>query len=101
MHERLKDFDDYADFGNRSFGEIIARICRDLGIEPDWEKWQNEGWALEEARTLAATGTQGNRISNLGEHVCQELVVPAGTFDFAAVGDFGFLDVEDVDCHVP
>ena len=48
LSERLKDFDDYADLGNRSIGEIIARICRDLGLKPDWRRWVDAAWAKQE-----------------------------------------------------
>ena len=48
LSERLKDFDDYADLGNRSIGEIIARICRDLGLTPDWQRWVDASWAKQE-----------------------------------------------------
>jgi hypothetical protein len=53
MHERLEDFDDYAELGTLSFGAVLARICRDLGLTPDWRRWENESWAVEEARTNA------------------------------------------------
>jgi hypothetical protein len=53
MRMRFNDFDDYADSGKRSVGEIIARICRDLGLTPDWPRWAGEMWAVEEARTNA------------------------------------------------
>jgi hypothetical protein len=48
LSECLKDFDDYADLGNRSIGEIIARICRDLGVKPDWRRWVDAAWAKQE-----------------------------------------------------
>jgi hypothetical protein len=48
LSECLKDFDDYADLGNRSIGEIIARICRDLGLKPDWRRWVDASWAKQE-----------------------------------------------------
>ena len=38
------------DFGDRSIGETIDRLCRDLGVEPDWDWWAKEDWAIAEAR---------------------------------------------------
>jgi hypothetical protein len=37
--------------------------------------------------SLAGEGgrPQGNRISDLGEEVCKEIVAPASSFDFASV----------------
>jgi hypothetical protein len=49
--ERLLDFDDYALGGQRSVGEIIARICRDLGVTPDWARWVDADWARDEMTT--------------------------------------------------
>ncbi|MGB8843592.1 MAG: hypothetical protein WCC64_21280 [Aliidongia sp.] len=49
--ERLLDFDDYALGGTRSIGEIIARICRDLGVTPDWTRWVDADWARDEMAT--------------------------------------------------
>ncbi len=36
-------------------------------------------------RVPLGTRTQGNRISNLGQEFGEEVVVPAGTFELAAV----------------
>lgn len=41
-----------------------------------------------------------NRISNLSEQGGEESVVPGGAFDFAAVGNSGFLGIEDIDGQV-
>jgi hypothetical protein len=51
FRERLKDFDDYAHCGKRPIGEIIARICRDLGVTPDWARWVDAAWAGDEMAT--------------------------------------------------
>jgi hypothetical protein len=50
MHDRLKEEDIERDLARYPLSELIARICRDLGIEPVWELWETEYWALEEAR---------------------------------------------------
>jgi hypothetical protein len=50
LHERLADGDEAADFADRPVGEMIARICRDLGVAPDWNRFKDEDWAIEEAR---------------------------------------------------
>ena len=47
LTERLEtDYDD-ADFADRPIGDLVARICRDLGVTPDWSLWQDEDWAIE------------------------------------------------------
>ena len=54
LTERLEsDYED-ADFTDRPIGELVARICRDLGVTPDWSLWQDEDWAIE-ARGAAAS----------------------------------------------
>lgn len=45
--------DDEADFGNLPIGVLVARICRDLGIRPNWAPWAATDWAHEEARAQA------------------------------------------------
>jgi hypothetical protein len=40
-----------ADFADRPIGELVARICRDLGVTPDWGLFEDDDWAIEEART--------------------------------------------------
>jgi hypothetical protein len=54
FYERLDEDEAYADPAGRPIGEIVARICRDLRLDPDWSRWANEPWAVEEARTASA-----------------------------------------------
>ncbi len=35
---------------DRPLGEAAARMCRQLGIAPDWNRWAEEDWAIAEAR---------------------------------------------------
>ena len=46
LGERLEDADD-RDFADRPIGELVAGICRDLGVTPDWALWEDEAWAIE------------------------------------------------------
>jgi len=51
LHEldrRLQE-DDAEDTGELPVGEVVARFCRELGIVPDWSRWQAETWAVEES----------------------------------------------------
>ena len=43
--------EDLEDFSDKPVSEIIAIICADLGITPDWQAWSLEPWAIEERRT--------------------------------------------------
>lgn len=46
--ERLEHDDIYGDLATRPAGEIIALVCRDLGLTPDWSRLAQEAWAQEE-----------------------------------------------------
>ena len=45
--ERLEQ-ERYGDILTRPIGEVIAAICKDLGLHPDWAKLAVECWAREE-----------------------------------------------------
>jgi hypothetical protein len=59
LSERLREYERYDELGNRPIGEILARIFMDLGIRPDWQRWEREDWALEEARTRVQSSPYG------------------------------------------
>jgi hypothetical protein len=46
--ERLDDEDLYGDVLTRPVGELVSLICRDLGLDPDWERLSQEAWAQAE-----------------------------------------------------
>jgi hypothetical protein len=46
LDERIEDEVD--DFDDRPVGALIERLCRKLGVAPDWARWQAEDWAVEE-----------------------------------------------------
>jgi hypothetical protein len=50
LYERLNDFKDHSDFGRKSTGEIVEQICRLLNITFDPALWQDEPWAIAEAK---------------------------------------------------
>jgi len=52
--ERLDHDDIYGDLTAQPVGEIIARVCRDLGLSPDWAALAEEAWAREEIAGGAA-----------------------------------------------
>jgi hypothetical protein len=70
LTERLEtDYDD-ADFADRPIGELVARICRDLGVTPDWSLWQDEDWAIE-ARGAPASPPAKPRGERVGRGATQ------------------------------
>lgn len=47
LDERL-DEGDYADaLKVAPIGELVAGICADLGVTPDWSLWEDQAWAIE------------------------------------------------------
>jgi hypothetical protein len=48
VRERLENDDIYGDVLARPVGEIVAMICRDLGLSPDWVRLAEEAWAQDE-----------------------------------------------------
>lgn len=44
LYERLEDPDDLAGFAERP----VARICRDLGLAPPKDLWDDAGWGIAE-----------------------------------------------------
>lgn len=53
-HERLERDDIYGDLAEHSVSEIIDRVCRDLGLAPDWGALAEEAWAKAEIEGGAA-----------------------------------------------
>ncbi|MGB8841121.1 MAG: hypothetical protein WCC64_08600, partial [Aliidongia sp.] len=43
--------DEDPDFMSRPVGALVAGICTDLYLDPDWHLWQHERWAVKEIRT--------------------------------------------------
>ena len=51
LQERM-DYDEvYNDCGERPVRPTVERLCKDLGLTPDWSRWAGEGWAYEDIPT--------------------------------------------------
>jgi hypothetical protein len=46
--ERLGDDDIYSLVASRPVGELVAMLCRDFGLEPNWDALATEAWAEAE-----------------------------------------------------
>jgi hypothetical protein len=76
--ERLDDGDDEdADFAERPIGELVARICRDLGVTPDWSLLEDEDWAIEE-NLLSPAQREGEGRERAGAGFAAASPGPAG-----------------------
>ena len=58
--ERVEDDGIFGDIMTRPFGEIVALICRDLGLKPDWDALSGEIWAEEEIGAAAGDSPFGD-----------------------------------------
>jgi hypothetical protein len=59
LDERLDagDYDDTLHHG--PIGELVARICADLGVIPDWDLWDQHDWALDHLKAQTLAGDLG------------------------------------------
>jgi hypothetical protein len=83
--ERLGDDDIYGDVATRPVGELVALICRDLGLDPDWDSLAQEAWAREEIES----GVESSPFANLNS-ARPPLIA-------AAIGGFGQSHAIDPD----
>jgi len=49
LKERLEEDEVFEERARWPIGEAIALICQDLGLDPDWRRWETRGWAMKEA----------------------------------------------------
>ena len=62
LDERLDD-GDYDD--SASIGDLVARICADLGVTPDWSLWEDQAWAIEHLKATTAGDIGADRWRHL------------------------------------
>jgi predicted Zn-ribbon and HTH transcriptional regulator len=43
LGDRIDQIDIHEDLSTHSVAELVERICRDLQLEPDWNRWEDEG----------------------------------------------------------
>jgi hypothetical protein len=44
LEERLSDDIVYIDVEDQPLREVVERLCGDLGLNPDWSRWTDDGW---------------------------------------------------------
>jgi hypothetical protein len=51
LKERLDDYERLVDFGDRPVSAFVANICKAMGLEFDWSRFEHDPWAIQEAET--------------------------------------------------
>jgi hypothetical protein len=51
LYERLDEYESFTDFTDRPVSGFVADICNALGLEFDWDQFEYEPWAMQEAET--------------------------------------------------
>jgi hypothetical protein len=44
MNARFQDLDVQSDLSTHTAEDLIVRLCRDQGLNPDWSRWEGEAW---------------------------------------------------------
>jgi hypothetical protein len=47
LRERLTETDRFGPLLNRPLVEVVGLICADIGVTPDWSRWNSAGWTAE------------------------------------------------------
>jgi hypothetical protein len=47
LRERLSERDLFGPLMYRPLREVVARICDDIGLAPDWSRWEGDGWSAD------------------------------------------------------
>ena|SRR5579859_473966 len=50
LNERVLEYEAFTDFTNRPVSEFVLDICNALGLEFDWDRFEYDPWAVEEAK---------------------------------------------------
>ena len=45
-----EEYDNLEAWDAWSIGPTIAAFCKELGVTPDWDRWKDQDWAVEEAQ---------------------------------------------------
>jgi hypothetical protein len=45
-----EEYDNLEAWDTWSIGPTIAAFCKELGVKPDWDRWKDKDWAIEEAK---------------------------------------------------
>jgi hypothetical protein len=48
LEERLEQDEAYQDLERAPLRETVERLCADLQLTPDWNRWEGEGWTPQE-----------------------------------------------------
>jgi hypothetical protein len=78
LDERLYESERYNEFLDLPMEDLVELICKDLGVKPDWERWDGyewPPWRTDKTRTKPASCPP---VARQGDDVLRTLSVPAG-----------------------
>lgn len=76
LDERLGDREADDDFMGRPIGELVALICKNLGVRADLSLWEDEAWAMEEAAARARPPSDGQPAPELAPETAYDALSP-------------------------
>ncbi len=45
LDERLEGYPTHGDLADLPFEEVVRLLCAELGLQPDWRRWNGRGWS--------------------------------------------------------
>jgi hypothetical protein len=78
LDERLYESERYNEFLDLPMEDLVELICKDLGVKPDWERWDGyewPPWRTDKTRTKPASCPP---VARQGDDVLRTLGVRAG-----------------------
>ena len=61
LDERLEDGQYDEALADGPIAELVARICEDLGVSPDWRIWNDQDWAIDYIKDRMPTDIGADR----------------------------------------
>jgi len=50
LYERLDEYESFTDFTDKPVSAFVSEICNAMGLEFDWDRFEYDPWAIEEAK---------------------------------------------------
>jgi hypothetical protein len=54
LDERLEGYPTHGDLADLPFEEVVRLLCAELGLQPDWRRWNGRGWSPRQPSKMSA-----------------------------------------------